>query len=66
MDDKKTHDLSQRTFAIENETQALRKKYFPRFEKTLPAKRVAKFYQVDNRLNLLITYQLTSETLPIQ
>jgi len=61
MDNKKAHDLSQQMFAIEDETQALRKKYYPRFEKALAAKRAAKFYQVDNRLNLLITYQLTSE-----
>jgi hypothetical protein len=61
LDDKKARDLSQRMFAIEDETQALRKKYYPRFEKALAAKRAAKFYQVDNRLNLLIAVQLTSE-----
>jgi hypothetical protein len=61
MDDSKARDLSQRMFAVEDGTQALRKKYYPRFEKALGAKRAAKFYQVDNRLNLLITVQLTSE-----
>jgi len=61
MDDTKARDLNQRMFAIEDETQALRKKYYPRFEKALAAKRAAKFYQVDNRLNLLIAVQLTSE-----
>jgi hypothetical protein len=61
MDDSKARDLSQRMFAIEDETQALRRKYYPRFEKALAAKRAAKFYQVDNRLNLLIAVQLTSE-----
>jgi Spy/CpxP family protein refolding chaperone len=61
MDDNRARDLSQRMFAIEDETQALRKRYYPRFEKALTAKRAAKFYQVDNRLNLLIAVQLTSE-----
>ena len=61
MDDNKARDLSQRLFAVDDETLALRKKYYPRFEKALGAKRAAKFYQVDNRLNLMITYQLTSE-----
>jgi hypothetical protein len=61
MDDSKARDLSQRMFAVEDGTQALRKKYYPRFEKALGAKRAAKFYQVDNRLNLLIAVQLTSE-----
>ena len=61
MDDSTARDLSKRMFAIEDDNQALRKKFYPRFEKALGAKRTAKFYQVDNRLNLLITAQLTSE-----
>lgn len=61
MDDSKARDLSQRMFAIDDGTLALKKKYYPRFEKAIGAKRAAKFYQVDNRLNLLITVQLTSE-----
>ena len=61
LDNDKARDLSQRMFAIEDDTQALRKKYYPRFEKVLGAKRAAKFYQVDNRLSMLINFQLTSE-----
>ena len=61
MDDSKARDLSNRLFAVDDETLALRKKYYPRFEKALGAKRAAKFYQVDNRLSLLINVQLSSE-----
>ena len=61
MDDAKARDLTDRMFAIEDETQALRKKYFPRFEKALGAKRAAKFYQVDNRLSQMVNIQLASE-----
>ena len=61
LDDPKARDLSQRLFTIEDDTQALRKKYYPRFEKALGAKRAAKFYQVDNRLTLFIDVQLTSQ-----
>ena len=61
MDDPKAHDLSQRMFAIDDEIQSLRKAYYPRFEKALGAKRAAKFYQVDNRLNLIVNLQLSSE-----
>jgi hypothetical protein len=61
MDDDKARDLSQRMFAIEDDMQSLRKRYFPRFEKALGAKRTAKFFQVDNRLNLIINLQLSSE-----
>ena len=61
MDDQKAHDLSQRMFAIDDDLQGLRKRYFLRFEKALGAKRAAKFYQVDNRLSLIVNLQLSSE-----
>ncbi len=53
--------LTQRLFQVEDETQALRKKYFPKFEGALGAKRAAKFYQVDNRLTMILNVQLASE-----
>jgi len=61
LDDYKAHDLSQRMLAIDDDFQNLRKRYYPRFEKALGAKRAAKFYQVDSRLNLIINLQLTSQ-----
>jgi hypothetical protein len=61
MDDQKARDLSQRMFNIDDEIQGLRKRYYPRFEKALGAKRAAKFYQVDNRLSLIVNLQLSSE-----
>ena len=61
MDDAKARDLTTRMFAIDDETQALRKTYFPRFEKAVGAKRAAKFYQVDSRLTQMVNLQLASE-----
>lgn len=61
MDDAKAKDLTEKMLSIENDTSNLRKDYWPRFEKALGAKRAAKFYQVDNRLSLIINVQLASE-----
>lgn len=61
MDNAKAHDLTVRLFQIEDDTQALRKSYFPKFETALGAKRAAKFYQVDNRLTMVVNIQLASE-----
>lgn len=61
MDDNDARSFTDRMFVTEDETQALRKEYFPRFEKALGAKRAAKFYQVDNRLTKMIDIQLASE-----
>ncbi len=60
MTDSTASELTQRLFQIEDDTQALRKKYFPRFEAALGAKRAATFYQVDNRLTMMLNVQLAS------
>ncbi len=61
MDDATASGLTNRLFQIEDDTQSLRRKYYPEFEKALGARRAAKFYQVDNRLSMLINLQLASE-----
>jgi hypothetical protein len=60
MDDSKAKDMVQRMINIEDETLNLREDYWPRFMKALGAKRAAKFYQVDTRLSLIVTLQLTA------
>jgi Spy/CpxP family protein refolding chaperone len=60
LDDAKANDLFQRMTNIEDKTSKLRGDYWPKFMKALGAKRAAKFYQVDNRLSLIINVQLTS------
>ena len=52
--------LTQRMFQVDDDTQALRKKYFSKFEAAIGAKRAAMFYQVDNRLTLIVNMQLAS------
>lgn len=38
-----------------------RQKFVPRFEKAVPAKKVARFFQIDKRLNLLLDLQVSSQ-----
>jgi hypothetical protein len=61
MDDPKAKDMVQRMINIEDRTLNLREDYWPKFMKALGAKRAAKYYQVDNRLSLIVTLQLTAE-----
>ena len=61
LDDAKASDLAHRMFDIDIRTAKLRQEYWPKFEKALGAKRAAQFYQVDNRLSLIINLRLTSE-----
>jgi hypothetical protein len=48
-------------FSIDSRTITLREDYWPKFQKALGGKRAAKFYQVDNRLSLIINLELSSE-----
>jgi hypothetical protein len=61
MNDANAKDMVQRMINIEDRALNLREDYWPKFEKALGAKRAAKFYQVDNRLNLMLRLQLASE-----
>ena len=60
LNDSKAKDMVQRMINIEDKTLNLREDYWPKFMKVLGAKRAAKFYQVDNRLSLIINLQLTA------
>jgi hypothetical protein len=60
MDDNKAKDMVQRMINIEKKTLNLREDYWPKFMKALGAKRAAKFYQVDNRLSMILNVQLTA------
>jgi hypothetical protein len=58
--DADAKELTDRMFQVEDDTQALRKKYFPKFQSAIGSKRAAGFYQVDNRLTLIVNMQLAS------
>lgn len=40
---------------------AILKSYVPRFEKVLPAKKVARLYQVENKLRALVNFELAKQ-----
>ena len=61
MDDAAARNLVQKQLNIDAKLANLRQEYWPKFEKALGAKRAAKFFQVDNRLSLLVNLQLASE-----
>jgi hypothetical protein len=50
----------QRMISIDDKASNLREDYWPKFMKVLGAKRAAKFYQVDNRISLIINVQLSA------
>jgi hypothetical protein len=61
MTDEKAKELVQRALKLEGKRTKLKRKYFRRFDKALSSKTVAKFFQLENQINLLIDLQIASE-----
>ena len=61
LNDAKAMGLLERSLAIEEQRLALEKKYKDEFLKVLPAKTVARFFQVESRLNNLINLEISSK-----
>ncbi|HTZ56312.1 MAG TPA: hypothetical protein VMB20_14795 [Candidatus Acidoferrum sp.] len=53
-------DFMQRSTAIDQQMIALREKYVPIFEKVIPPKKAALWYQIDRQIDLVVNMQLAS------
>jgi hypothetical protein len=58
------NDLATRLLKIDKDYDDLRAQYYPKFKDAIGAKQAAKFFQVDNRLSLLVNLQL-AQSIPI-
>jgi hypothetical protein len=59
--DEKARDLITRAIALEGKEHALKTRYLERFLAVLLAKVVARFFQVDGRINNLIDLEISSQ-----
>ncbi len=59
--DEKARDLITRSVALEGKEHALKTQYLDKFLAVLPAKIVARFFQVEARINNLIDLELSSQ-----
>jgi hypothetical protein len=65
LSDSEAKDMAERMFEYDSRLAALKKKYFKRFNKVLPALTVTKFFQLDRRIDLLVDMQLESSLPPL-
>jgi Spy/CpxP family protein refolding chaperone len=61
MTDAQAQDYIKRSTDLEQQLIALRMKYVPIFEKVISPKKTALWYQIDRRIDLLISLQLSSQ-----
>ncbi len=58
---EKAKELAKTFFDLEERRTSLKRKYYRKMEKVLPARTVTQFFQIENRINLLIDVQVAAE-----
>jgi len=58
MTDATAKKLVNEMIVIENERLKLRKTYLPKFRKVLSEKKVARYYQLENKIHAVVSYEL--------
>jgi hypothetical protein len=61
MTDEAAAKLLNQFLALERDHVALLNAYVPRFRKVLPARKVARLYQIENKLRAIVNYELARE-----
>jgi hypothetical protein len=61
MTDEAATKLLTQYLALESNQVALLKGYAPRFQKVLPAKKVAQLYQIENKAKALVNYEIAQQ-----
>ena len=61
MNDEAAKKLLGQFLTLQSDYPAILKRYAPKFQKVLPPVKVARFYQVDNKLRAMVDYHLARE-----
>jgi hypothetical protein len=61
MTDATATELLGEFLALETDYAALLNRYLPKFQRVLPPRKVARFYQVENKLRAVLDYQLARD-----
>jgi len=60
MTDKQAADLAKKVFAWEEKRTKLKRTWFRKFSKVVPAKKAAQFFQIENQLNAALDLRLAA------
>jgi hypothetical protein len=59
--DDHAKELAAEYLAVEEDRAKVRRTYFADFTKVLPGKKAARFYQIENKMDAIVRYDLASE-----
>jgi hypothetical protein len=60
MSDEEARSLAAKAFDIEDARTALKRKYFAKFQEAIPASKAARFFQIENQLNMVVDLRLAA------
>ena len=59
-----TNDIAQKlmkeSMAVEKERVTLKELYFPKFQKAVPAMKAVRYFQIENKIQAIVNYELAS------
>ena len=61
LSDEKASELMDSYLKIEADSLKLKKKYLGKFKKVLPAQKVLRYYQIENKIEAVIDYELVDK-----
>jgi len=61
LSDEKAQELLDEALTIEAERQKALQKYLPAFRDVLPVKKVARYFQIENKIQAVVNYDLAAE-----
>ena len=64
LSDAKAKDLLKRQFEIDNDRVKLQRSYAGKFEKVLPPKKVARYYQIERKLDAAVMFE-AAQSIPL-
>jgi hypothetical protein len=64
MTDAAANKLVDEAVAIESDRTKLAQSYLPNFKKVLPPPKVARYYQIENKIRAVVNYEL-AERIPL-
>jgi hypothetical protein len=59
--DEQAKTIAEGYLAVEEDRAKVRRTYFADFTKVLPGKKAARFYQIENKMDAVVRYDLASE-----
>jgi hypothetical protein len=59
--DQRAMELIEQYLAVEEDRAKVRRRYLPEIAKALPGRKVARFYQIENKIDVVLRYDLAAQ-----